>query len=72
MSLPLGIVIGYLWAYRFKRQYVRVARELANLRGQNFRGELSTVGMPQGAGLPGSTPQPTTASDRRGRTSEPS
>ncbi len=49
VSLPLGVVTGYLWAYRFKRQYVRVARELANLRGENFRGELSTVGFPRGA-----------------------
>ena len=50
VSLPVGIAVGYFWAYRFKRQYLRVARELANLRGENFRGELTTVGIPQRRG----------------------
>jgi hypothetical protein len=47
-SLPIGLLIGYLFGYRYKRHYERVARELANLKGENFRGELSRVGMPQG------------------------
>ena len=53
VSFPVGALLGYLWAYRFKRQYLQVARELANLRGQNFRGELKTLGGLAGAGSGG-------------------
>jgi hypothetical protein len=55
ISLPMGFGVGYLWAYRFKRQYLQVARELATVKGENFRGELSTLRLPKGSvhtGLP--------------------
>ena len=39
---------GYGLAYRYKRQYLSVSRQLANFRGENFRGELTKVGLPAG------------------------
>ena len=44
VSLPVGFLVGYLSAYRFKRQFLNAARELANLRGENFQGQLATIG----------------------------
>jgi hypothetical protein len=49
VSLPVGLLLGYLWGYRYKFRYDRVAKELSNLKGENFRGELSRVGIPQGS-----------------------
>jgi hypothetical protein len=48
VSLPIGVLVGCLWGYNYKRRYLRVARELANLKGENFRGELTRIGVPQG------------------------
>ena len=56
ISLPLGVAIGYFWAYRYKRQYLRPATELANLHGQSFRGNVSTLGIPQGVASSASPP----------------
>lgn len=48
VSMPIGLVIGYFLGFRYKILYMRAARELANLKGENFRGELSRIGVPQG------------------------
>ena len=55
--LCLGAVVGYGVAYRYKRKYLVVARQLANHQGQNFRGELKTIGplQPTGGAMPQST-----------------
>ena len=44
LLLTIGLLIGYAAGYRFKRKYLAAARQLANLRGENFRGELTTIG----------------------------
>jgi hypothetical protein len=43
VSMPTGMFIGYLAGWRYKRRYLMVARELAALKGQNFRNELTTI-----------------------------
>lgn len=43
LCVTIGWLIGYGFSSRYRKQYLDVARELANLRGENFRGELPTL-----------------------------
>lgn len=43
MGLLIGVTIGYLVTYRYKAQYEIARRQLANLRGENYRGEVATI-----------------------------
>ena len=43
IGLGIGVAIGYLVTYRYKPQYEIVQRQLANLRGENYRGEVATI-----------------------------
>ena len=42
-GLVIGVALGYLVTYRYKAQYEIARRQLANLRGENFRGEVATI-----------------------------
>ena len=65
LALIIGAVVGYAFSFRYKRQYLVAARQLANLRGENFRGELTTLGgSPLGSAQPVTAPKTVTARKR--------
>ncbi|MCP4189249.1 MAG: hypothetical protein GY768_01330 [Planctomycetaceae bacterium] len=43
IGLGIGVAFGYLVTYRYKAQYEIAQRQLANLRGENYRGEVATI-----------------------------
>lgn len=45
VGLLVGAIAGCMAAYRYKRQYESALRQLANLRGENYGGQLSTIGL---------------------------
>ena len=64
LAFVFGSLVGYAWGYRFKRQYLAAARQLANLRGENFRGELTTIGN-KGIDAASANPPPAAADSAR-------
>jgi len=64
--LCLGAVVSYGLAYRYKQKYLVVARQLANYQGQNFRGELKTIGSMKPTGTV--IPQPVVSESSTGPT----